>query len=372
MTFTGFFSYIFTAGSSFRDRLLLKELFSSESLNNLFKILIKIILLTLLTEIVGALIIYGSLDYEFRYKTLFSIFHAVSAFCNAGFSTLTNNLAYEGIGNNHILQITIALLIILGGIGFPVLMSLYFYLKHMIIVVTRKISRKQTPVPPGQWIIPTRIVLVMTTILIIGGTALYYLFESNRSLAGTTGIHKVIISFFGSVSARTAGFNITDISKWSYATVFLMIFLMWIGASPGSTGGGIKTTTFALAVRSVWNNIRGKERLTIGNREISNNSIIRVLTIIMLSVLIISTAFFGLLISEPGKDPSHLLFECFSAYGTVGLSIANTASFSDSGKIIDIILMFVGRVGPFTILTGILISNRKSYSQYPETDIVIN
>ncbi len=373
MTFTGFFSYIFTAGSSFRDRLLLKEVFSSESLNNLFKILIKIILITLLTEIAGALIIYSSLDYDFRNKTLFSIFHAVSAFCNAGFSTLTDNLTSGAIKINYILQITIAFLIILGGIGFPVLMSVYSYFKHLLVKALGKIMRKRTPVKPGQRIIPTTIVLVTTAILIIGGTVLYYVFESGNSLSGEDTIFgKILISFFGSVSARTAGFNITDITKWCYPTIFLMIFLMWVGASPGSTGGGIKTTTFALAVRSAWNNIRGKERMVIGNREISNNTIIRVLSIIILSLIIISAGFFILLVNEPGKDPVHLLFECFSAYGTVGLSMANSSTFSDVGKITDMILMFVGRVGPLTILTGILFSYRKSYSQYPETDIVIN
>ncbi len=181
-----------------------------------------------------------------------------------------------------------------------------------------------------------------------------------------------MVSFFGSVSARTAGFNVVDITRWSYPTIFLMIFLMWIGASPGSTGGGIKTTTFAIAFRSVWNNIRGRDYLKIGNREVGSNTITRVLTIIVLSVLVIGTGFFCLLLSEPGKDPSHLLFECFSAFGTVGLSIADSSTFSDAGKGVDIILMFTGRVGPLTLLTGFMLSHRKRYARYPEIDIVIN
>ncbi|MFZ0282369.1 MAG: potassium transporter TrkG [Bacteroidales bacterium] len=372
MTFTGFFGYIFISGASFGDRILLRELFSSETLNNLFKILAKIILLTLLTEVVGGLIIYSGLDPDYPDKVLFSVFHAVSAFCNAGFSTLSGNLFSTEISGNHIIQISVCMLIILGGIGFPVLLALYSNLKHQFIVLLKKIMRKMTPVKPEQKNLSVRIVLFMTVILIIAGTLLYYIFESDKSLYDIDPFQKIIISFFGSVSARTAGFNIVDISNWSYPTIFMMIVLMWIGASPGSTGGGIKTTTFALAFRSTWNYIRGRDYLKIGNREIGNNTIIRVLSIIFLSILFIGTGFFCLLLSEPGKDPSHLLFECFSAYGTVGLSLANTASFSDAGKIVDIFLMFIGRVGPLTLLTGIMLSYRKRYSRFPEIDIIIN
>jgi trk system potassium uptake protein TrkH len=212
----------------------------------------------------------------------------------------------------------------------------------------------------------------MTAFLVIGGTIIYYLFESENSLKGNDNIQKIIISFFGSVSSRTAGFNISDLTLWSYPTVFLMILLMWIGASPGSTGGGIKTTTFALAFRTAWNNIRGKERIKISNREISNSTISRVLSIVFLSLMLIGGGFFCLLLTEPGKDPAYLLFECFSAYGTVGLSIADSGTFSSAGKVVDMILMFVGRVGPLTLFTGLLVSYRKIYSKYPEVDLVIN
>ena len=372
MTFTGFFSYVFTSGSSFRDTVILKELFSSESLNNLFKILTKIIVFSFLIEITGAFIIYDSLSQDIPDKILFSIFHSVSAFCNAGFSTLPGNLSLDPVRTNHTIQISIALLIVLGGIGFPVLLNIYSSVKYQILVLIRKLGRRRTPVKPVQRNVSVTIVLFMTVLLITGGASLYYLFEADRSLAGNTTVHKIIVSIFGSISARTAGFNIIDITAWSYPTLFLMIFLMWIGASPGSTGGGIKTTTFALAFRSVWNNIRGRDYLKIGNREIGHNTITKVLSIIFLSLLITGTAFFCLLFSESGKDPSHLLFECFSAYGTVGLSLADTATFSNAGKIVDILLMYIGRVGPLTLITGFMLSYRKRYSRYPEIDVVIN
>jgi len=372
MTFTGFFSYIFTTGSTFRDNMLLKELFSSETMNNLFKILTKIILFTFLVEITGALIIYNSLDPDQQSRILFSVFHAVSAFCNAGFSTLTGNLYASDVRYNNTLHVTVAFLIILGGIGFPILMSFYSRLKYSFAILVRELKGKLKPVKPVKKDVSGRIVLFMTALLVIGGTVLYYLFETEKSLEGIDNIQKVIISFFGSVSARTAGFNITDITKWTYPTVYLMIFLMWIGASPGSTGGGIKTTTFALAFRTAWNNIRGRERIKIGNREISNSTVSRVLSIIILSLMITGAGFFCLLLTEHGKDPASLLFECFSAYGTVGLSIADSGTLSSAGKIVDMILMFIGRVGPLTLFTGLLVSSRKIYSEYPEVDIVIN
>jgi Trk-type K+ transport system membrane component len=162
--------------------------------------------------------------------------------------------------------------------------------------------RKRIPALPEQRNVSGSIVLLMTAFLILAGTGLYYCFENETSLNGMDNVQKLIVSFFGSVSARTAGFNITDISLWGYPTVFLMIILMWIGASPGSTGGGIKTTTFAIALRSAWNNIRGRQQLVIGNREISHNTVTRVLSIILLSLLFITIGFFCLLVFEPAKS----------------------------------------------------------------------
>ena len=372
MTFTGFFSFIFASSSSFRDRLMLKEIFSSQSLNDLFKLLTTIILWTFLTEIIGAFFIYSNLDPNSKNKVFFSIFHSISAFCNAGFSTLSDGLYSSSIRHNYSIQIIVALLVILGGIGFPVLLKVYSFIKQLIIVLLRKTLKKRITVIHRQMNISGRIVVYTTLLLILAGTGLYFLLESKNSLNGMDNSQKFIVSFFGSVSSRTAGFNVIDISLWGYPTVFLMIFLMWIGASPGSTGGGIKTTTFAIAFRSAYNSIKGGEHLLIGNREIGSGTIIRVLTIIFLSIIIIITGFFFLLLSEPGKNPVHLLFESVSAFSTVGLSLAGTSSFSQTGKIIVILLMFIGRVGPLTLLTGFLVSYHKKYSRYPEIDIIIN
>lgn len=372
MTFTVFFGFVFTGGTSFREKLLLKDVFSAESLNNLIKVLAKILFFTFLTELVGAFLIFSSLDSEYPGRIIFSVFHSVSAFCNAGFSTLTGNLNDGAVISNHPVHLIVAFLIILGGIGFPVLLQVYSRLKHFLIVIVRRLRKKRIPVKPEKLNLAARIVLITTFLLITGGTILYFLFETKTSLQGLTPLRKIIISFFGSVSSRTAGFNITDLTLWGYPTTFLMILLMWIGASPGSTGGGIKTTTFAVAIRSAWFSIRGKEHLVIGNRELGFQTVSRVLSIIILSIIIIFSGFLGLLLSEPGKNPVHLLFEAVSAFSTVGLSIANTASFTPAGKWILIVLMFTGRLGPLTLFTGLFITHRKSYSRYPVEEININ
>ncbi len=372
MTFTVFFSFIFTSSSSFRDGILLTELFSSESMGGFYRILTKIFLLTLLTEASGALLIYGVLEHDVGNKVFFSAFHSVSAFCNAGFSTLPDGLATPGINRNGSLKIVISVLVILGGIGFPVLLFVYRYAIHLYLVMLRKIRRRQRPVRPEQRNVSVRIVIGTSLVLILAGMMLFWLFESEGSLSGETTKMKLVDSFFGSVSARSSGFNTMNVSLWSYPTIFLMMMLMWIGASPGSTGGGIKTTTFFIAFRSAWSFVRGREHIRINNREISNDTVIRVLTIIFFSLLFIAAGFMGLMLTEPQKNPVPLLFETVAAYSTSGLSLADPSTFSSAGKFIMILMMFIGRIGPLTLLAGIFAVQSKRYARYPEIDIVIN
>jgi len=372
MAFTGFFSYIFTGSSSFREHILLRDIFSSETMGGMLKVLTKIVVFTFLTELIGAVLIYLSLDGGWKDKLFFSAFHSVSAFCNAGFSTLSDGLFTTGIRNNYSVQMIVAFLVISGGLGFPIIIRFYEFLRqHGIRIIQR--MRKQKVQPMNNRLkTSSRIVIVTTLFLVIIGTLFYLAFENNHSLAGMDLKHKLLISFFGSVSARTAGFNVVDISLWTYPTIFLMIALMWIGASPGSTGGGIKTTTFAIAIRAIVSNVRGNEQMEIDNRTIGNDTIRRVLSVIMLSLLFIFAGFIGLLLTDADHNPVHLLFETVSAFGTVGLSIANTATLSEAGKIIIILMMFIGRVGPLALLSAIFISQKRKWYKYPVQDFVIN
>ncbi|HAF30705.1 MAG TPA: ATPase [Bacteroidales bacterium] len=371
MTFTGFFSYMFTGSASFRERMLLRDILSSENLGNLFKILSKILLITFLTELIGALIIYVNLSGNFESKFFFSIFHSISAFCNAGFSTMSEGLYTAPIRMNYNIHIMIAILIILGGIGFPVLLQLYKYIKHFFVSIIRRLKHQKTIYIRGNDL-NTSIVITTTVLLLVAGMIGYYLLEKDTSLKNMSNFQQVIVTFFGSVSARTAGFNVADISRWSYPTIFFMIFLMWVGASPGSTGGGIKTTTFAVALRATFSFVRGKKHLEIKNREIGSATLSRVLVIIILSIVVIFAGFMALLIFNPDKNPVHLLFESFSAFGTVGLSLVNTGTLTENSKWVIIFLMFIGRVGPLTLLSGILVSYHKQYYKYPVQDVIIN
>lgn len=368
MTFTGFFGYIFTGSASYKDRLLLRELISSKTMSGLFRMLMQIIGVTFFFEIAGAFLIYLSIDGTGLDKAFFSAFHAISAFCNAGFSTVPDGLASSVLRTNYPMQFIISVLIILGGIGFPVLIVLLRYLSWLIAGLLKKPKVRHRLHGIA---VSGRIVLVSTLVLLVFGTLSYYLLERNH-LKQLPGFDQLMISFFGSVSSRTAGFNIVDITQWSYPTVLLMIFLMWVGASPASTGGGIKTTTFAVAVKAAYDFIRGRQNVEIGNREIGTDTLTRVLVIILLSLAVIFTGFFVLLNTEPGKDPVHLLFECFSAFGTVGLSMVNTAELSNGGKIVIMIMMFIGRIGPLSLLTGLFISDKRKYYTYPREDLVIN
>jgi Trk-type K+ transport system membrane component len=371
MTFTGFFSYVFTGGSSLRDRFVLKDILSTENLNSLFSVLMKIILITFAIELVGAVIIFLNVPDSVDDKLLFSIFHSISAFCNAGFSTLQQGLFTTEVANNYQIQTTVALLIILGGIGFPVILWFFRYVERFFINSVFKMRHLKTSIVVKKDI-NISVVLSSTLILIGIGMVLYYLFENDTSLKGMGSFQKLMVTFFGSVSARTAGFNVADISLWGYPTVFMMIFLMWIGASPGSTGGGIKTTTFAIALRTAFSFIRGKKTLEMHNREIGTGTLVRVMVVITLSIMVIFIGFMGLIISDPDKNPVHLLFETFSAFGTVGLSIVNTSTLTTNSKIIIILLMFIGRVGPLTLLTGLFITNRTKKYKYAVVDVVIN
>ena len=372
MTFTGFFSYIFTGSASYKDRLLLKEMMSSDTLDSLFRMLMQVILITFLAELAGAVLIYLSVENIGENKVLFAVFHAISAFCNAGFSTVPDGMSNPVIEGNPVFVLTISGLIILGGIGFPVMFIFFKILRNAVSGFIPRMKSKDMLWHPLSNNINHRIVLVTTGILLFTGTIFYYLLEKNNSLQGLDGARQFLVAFFGSVSARTAGFNVVDLTRWTTPTLLLMIFLMWVGASPGSTGGGIKTTTFSIALRTCFAFIRGRTSLQIGNREIGRETIMRVLVVIMLSLLVTGTGYFGLLLSDRGKDPVQLLFETFSAFGTVGLSVVNTATLSETGKCIIMLLMFLGRLGPLTVLTGLLVSEKRQYFKYPSQDLVIN
>ncbi len=377
MTITSYFSYFFRGSSSYENQLLLKDISNSEKITEVFGTLKKIILLTFLTEAVGAIIIYSSLDPKLFANTadriFFAAFHAISAFCNAGFSTLRNGFYETGFRFNYPLHLVVATLIIIGGIGYPIMLNFYKYIKHLVLNRLLPASRKQQALHlPWVININTRIVVITTTCLIVFGTVLFYLFEYNNTLAEHHGFGKLVTAFFGAVTPRTAGFNSVDVTALNFSTIMIIFLLMWIGASPGSTGGGIKTTTFAIGTLNFLSLAKGKDRIEVYRREVADLSVRRAFATISLSLVVIGLAVFLIATFDSDKGLLPIAFECFSAYSTVGLSLGITDDLSSASKMVIILTMFVGRVSVLTILIAMFRQVKFLKYRYPTEDILIN
>ncbi|WP_373708104.1 potassium transporter TrkG [Kaistella sp.] len=218
----------------------------------------------------------------------------------------------------------------------------------------------------------SRIILATTFILLFFGTAIIYFFEYDGALKQHSTFGAIVEAFFISANNRTAGFNTIDVATISAPTIMICMFLMWIGASPASTGGGIKTSTFAIAALNILSLAKGKKRTEIFRREIGEHSIRRAFSIIALSLIVVGFGIFLLVIVEPKKDLMSLAFEAFSAYSTVGLSLNITPTLSPAGKAIIIAIMFVGRVSMFSILIAVMKREKYYNYRYPKEEILIN
>jgi potassium uptake TrkH family protein len=377
MTFTSFFGYFFKGGASFGNEFLLKELINEEKIGEIFKTLFKIITLTFSIEAIGAMLIYYTIAPSLFSGDLsmlsFSVFHAISAFCNAGFSTLSSGLYQPGFRYNYNLHYIIGGLIIIGGLGFPIVFNYYHLLRHYLKNKYHQIMRKKGYIHIPKIInVNTRIVMITTLVLLLGGFAFFMVSEYNHSLRGLSVQGKIAGAFFGSVTTRTAGFNTVDMSLLAPVTVLVYLFLMWVGASPASTGGGIKTTTFAVAVLNFVSFAKGKGRIEIFGRELASESVRRAFAVIFISLGVIALATSLLIITDGGLGASKILFEVVSALGTVGLTLGITPQLSTAGKWVIIVTMFLGRVGTLTLLVGFFRKVRSFRYHYPQENIMIN
>lgn len=377
MTFASYFSYFFRGDSTYKSQLAIREMTNTEKIGEVFSTLKKILLITLLIEGTGALLIFQSIDSTvlpvLSDRIFFSVFHSVSGFCNAGFSTLENSFYEASYRFNYPLHLTIASLFILGGLGFPIVLNLLKYLRTKIKSYFLILFGKKYLVS-SPWIINinTRIVLFTSLILAVFGTLFFFLFEYNNTLSDHSFTGKIVTAFFGAVTTRTAGFNTVDTASLKISTILIVIFLMWIGASPGSTGGGIKTSTFAIAVLNVLSIAKGKSRLEIFKREISSISVNRAFAIIILSITVILISIFLISFFDPDKALLNIFFECVSAYSTVGLSRGITAELSTASKSILILTMFIGRINMLTILIAIFKKVSSENYRFPTENILIN
>ena len=377
MTFASYFSYFFRGQTSYQSQLMLKDATNSEKIGEVFSVLKKILFITFLIEFIGAVWIYFSLSkVEISHigdRMFFSVFHAVSGFCNAGFSTLANSLYDIDFRFNYPLHLGIAFLFILGGIGFPIVLNIYKYVKYGLKNLILKLNKKK-PLPYSPWVINlnTRIVIITTITLLIVGTVGFYFFEYNNTLAEHNWFGKIVTSFFGAAVPRTAGFNTVDTGALNFSTLMMIFMLMWVGASPASTGGGIKTSTFAIASLNFFSLARGKDRIEVYKREVSHASIRRAFAIISLSLMVIGFSIFLIATFDLDKTLLSIAFEAFSAYSTVGLSTGITADLSSYSKVVIIFTMFIGRVSMLTIMIALLRNVKHLNYRYPTDEILIN
>ncbi len=359
MTFTSFF--VLTLGKEFgvKDRTLLRDILDYRSIGRIGSLIMSILVITFTIEIVGAILLYfqflpyngGGLSSAYS-----AIFHSISAFCNAGFSLYSDSfIRYR---NNLGINLTMSSLIILGGLGFIVIVNLlrwaYGYFKH-----------KKEPLS-----LQSKLVLTVSSLLIIGGTALIFLAEKNGVLSGFSWKEKLLTAYFQSVTARTAGFNTLNIGSVGIFSAFLFIIFMFIGASPGSTGGGIKTSTFATLFLTIRSMIQGKHRVEVFHRTIPPLVVYQALCVAILALgwIAFSTLVLSLTENAPFID---IFFEELSAFATVGLSRGLTTQLTTVGRVVIILSALVGRIGPLTLALAMGRGKIRELYQYPEERIMV-
>lgn len=361
ITFATFLFLFLSGGLGVGQMNTIKDMVAERNTSLVAATLKRVVGFTFALEALGALAYYFSWTIKFPShgeRILFSVFHAVSAFCNAGFSLFTNSLADAPNATNLGVNLTTMSLIVLGGLGFTVIWEV---LRNR----ERKSHRRK------RLSVHSRTVLYTTGILIVTGAALILWMEWNRTLAGYSLQDKVLFSFFQSITTRTAGFNTLDTGAIGISATLIMMMLMFIGGSPASTAGGIKTTTFAVLMRSITMTIKGYNRMEFFKRTIPNSVIFRSVTVLLLasSCVGISTILLSVVEDHSLMD---LLFEEISAFATVGLSRGITGELSYWGKIIIVVSMFLGRVGILTFMVAFASRMDTHKYKYPEETVMVS
>jgi len=373
LTFTSFFAFFFRGSSSFKEGLNVRDFIAQDTLKDVLKMALNVVVFTLSVELIGALFIYSSIldNPAIEDKIFFSIFHAISAFCNAGFSTLSAGLSESYLQFNYYLQWIVIVMVVFGGLGYNIIFNFYQYIKiYVVEFFDRKRIHKQVSIMT----LNSKIVLYTTGALLVGGFVFLWMSEYHNTMNyHQTLFGKITSTAFNAVTPRTAGFNTIDFTEFTVPTLLFIIFLMWIGASPASTGGGIKTSTFALATLNIFAIARGKSRIQLFGRRISSESTSRAFAILCISLIVIGFAILALLIFEPkGTDLLSVVFECFSAYSTVGLSLNFTPTLTEPSKYVLIATMFIGRIGMLNLMIGLLRQINHQFYEYPKENILIN
>lgn len=338
-----------------KERLVMQEALNQLTVAGVVRLSKYVLGFTLLAESAGGLLLAArfSRDMPLGQALYFGFFHAISAFCNAGFSLFSANLAdYRG---DLLVNLVITTLIIFGGLGFSVVADIY----------TKRSWQRLS--------LHSKIVIRTTLLLLVGGTFLILALEytNSKSLLPLPMGEKLLASYFQAVTPRTAGFNTLNIGDLRPVTLLFMIVLMFIGASPGSTGGGIKTSTFATIAAAVWSIIKGKMDIEIFGRRLPRGTVLKAMAVAAVSMLLVITVTGILLVTEKA-ELELVLFEVVSAFGTVGLTAGLTPKLTVAGKLLISLTMYIGRVGPLTLAFAIAQRlGRQGIKHYPEEGVII-
>ncbi|MEW5895864.1 MAG: TrkH family potassium uptake protein [Candidatus Omnitrophota bacterium] len=370
MTFSLIFLVMMGKRISLISRFSIPPLTQDINLQNVKFSLFFILTMTLIIEGIGAVLLFINLKqfHPFPFALYSAVFHSITAFCNAGFSLYSDSMI--GFQNHPFILFILMGLIILGGLGFIVIYELFTVILH------RRKDHRRLPLS-----LHTRIALSATAALLLTGGLVIWLLEGNNLLRGMPEEYKILNAFFLSVTSRTAGFTTVDLGGLSNAAVLLVSLLMFIGACPGSTGGGIKIHVFVTLLNHIRSKIRGFSSTNVFKRKIPDHIVERALAIFVYAISLLTIAIFVLQITE-NLDSSTMVarerfldtvFEAASAFGTVGLSTGLTPFLSYWSKIMVIILMFVGRIGPLTFGVALIIQQRRKIMyEFPEEDVVVS
>ena len=381
MTITSFFALFFMSNTSIYSQMLVRDMVSSKSLASLWSTLLNIFGFTAALELAGAVCIFlnihGTIGLDLRHELFFSVFHSVSAFCNAGFSNYPDGMSAPElmVGGHCWLYVILSLLIILGGIGYPVLVNMKAVVTKRARLIWRWLrGRRYASLSiPNLYDLNTKIVLKTTAVLIVSGTVLIAFFEWDNTFAGMQTHEKLTQAFFNAVSPRTAGCISVNLNSMCLQSIFIYTLLMWIGGASQSTAGGVKVNAFAVAILNIRSILRGSDRVEFAGREVSTDSIRRANAAVIVSVVVLSFFVFLVTLTDPDLPLKAIVFECVSAFATVGSSLGITSQLQDASKVLLVVLMFIGRVGVVTLAQGLLKQYKnQNYYKLPQDNITIS
>lgn len=340
-----------------KDRLLMQEAMNTFTFQGVVKMVRYILTFTLSVQLLGAMLYSTQFIPEFGFAKgiYYSIFHSISAFCNAGIDLIGGFRSFTVYSSNPVILLTTSALIIIGGLGFTVWAEIY-NMKSM-----RRLSTH------------SKVVLTVTSILLVGGTILMFIFEYNNpgTMKNFSILDKLTNAWFASVSPRTAGFNSVSTSDMTPAGEFLTIILMFIGGSPGSTAGGLKTTTMGILALTLISVIKGREDTEVFGKRFSKDLVYKAIAVFFIGISIVVVYTMLLSITEKGVSFEYILYEVTSGFGTVGLTLGLTQHLTAVGKILIMTTMYLGRVGPLTIMLALTNIKTKKPVKYPEDKILI-